>query len=272
MVSDVLALELSDLRVVEGDIVVQVIAIDQAVVSNDGNAPLFGRRHNGSRLNAIGRRDNQDAISLCQVCLSLRHLSSGAALRVVVVNSGAGELLLDVVDQVWPVVGIPAGRGGRLRQQHADLLAVLAAVGVAGGGGSTATAGAAVVRAAASGHEEREQKNTDHHTEGLAMPVKYVHHIPVLPSAAIVGRRAFPSPQRASHTKHVQHRIHPDSRRSLLSIFANQPPFFRRCRLSINGGQAASASERWPEPGPELPFPPPRWPPPRERPGYAPRP
>src|SRR5258707_253122 len=82
MIGDVLTLKRSNLRVVEGDIVVEVIAIDQAVVSNHGYALCFCRRHYRSRLNTVRGSNHQDTVAFCQVSLSLGHFGTCTALGV----------------------------------------------------------------------------------------------------------------------------------------------------------------------------------------------
>src|ERR1700692_2095104 len=71
MIGDVLTLKRSNLRVVEGDIVVEVIAIDQAIISNHGHALCFCQCDNSSRLNTVGGSNDEDTVALCQVSLSL---------------------------------------------------------------------------------------------------------------------------------------------------------------------------------------------------------
>src|SRR5690348_11837687 len=64
VIDNVLALQLTNFGVVERDIVVEVSAIDQAVISYGGNALCLRSRHDCSRLDGINRSKHQNAITV----------------------------------------------------------------------------------------------------------------------------------------------------------------------------------------------------------------
>ncbi len=136
MVRDVLALLLADLVAVEGSVVVQVVAVDQAVIRDDRHILGLRLRDDRRRGRAVERRDDQDAGALGQRRLSLRLLGRRVALRVRDVDRRARQVLLDRRDHIGMVGGFPPGGGGALREEEGDVFAILAILN-----GSASTAG-----------------------------------------------------------------------------------------------------------------------------------
>src|SRR5579884_1112674 len=109
MIGDILTLQLANLRIVEGDIVLEVIAVDQAVISDNGYALRLRGCNDGGGFNAVGGGKEQDAVAIGRVGLGLRLLEVRVTLSIVVIDMRAWKLLRNILFQEGFVFAVPAG-------------------------------------------------------------------------------------------------------------------------------------------------------------------
>src|SRR5579883_1866681 len=129
VVSDVLALELANLHVVERDVVLQVLVLDQAVISNDRHMLRGGFVYDHRGGLAVMRRHDEDAVAFSQVGFRLAVLRVLAAIGIHDIYCRAREVLLNRLHDQRMVLTLPASRGIALREQEADLLAAFGCSG-----------------------------------------------------------------------------------------------------------------------------------------------
>src|SRR6476659_6839952 len=135
-VDEGLALELSDLLVVEGDVVVDRGARDEAVVGEDRDLGALGAVGDRGRGLAVDRVEDEDVGALRQRGLSLLLLLGGVLVGVGVDDGAVGALGLDGGLEQRAVELLVASRLG-LRQEQRDLLGATGA-GATGAGAAAA--------------------------------------------------------------------------------------------------------------------------------------
>ncbi len=141
VIFDVLALRHTHSVAVERLVVVQAVAVDQAVVGDDGDVLGLGLGDDGGCRRAIHWGDDQDAGALGQHRVGLRRLGSGNALGVRGVDGRARKIRLDGGLGKWMVSRFPPRRRGALGKQEGDVLAVLAVFNSSSGARAAAAAG-----------------------------------------------------------------------------------------------------------------------------------
>ena len=114
-----LALQLADLRVVEGDVVVRRAAEREPVVVDGLHALLLGLLLDGRTRGRVQVDDRQDGDAAGDHLLGDGLHLLRVVLRVLDVVVDAG--LLEGRLELRPVLGLPARRGRGVREDHADL-------------------------------------------------------------------------------------------------------------------------------------------------------
>src|SRR5579883_353158 len=117
MVSDIPALQLANLDIIKGDIVVELFCLDHTVICDHWHILCPGFRNNGRRRHAIMGADDQDTITIGQICFGLLKLEIRIALSIRIINMHTGDGRLNGLDKQGMILALPARRRDRLGKQ-----------------------------------------------------------------------------------------------------------------------------------------------------------
>src|SRR5690242_5421819 len=128
MVNNILALQLTNLHTIKRDIIIEVLRLDQAIISNDRNILSMSLRDNRGRRRAIVSTNHQNTITVRQIGLSLAELYSRTITSIVIINMNTRNSGTDRLHEQRMILRLPTHRrSGSIGKQDTNFCTTLPA-------------------------------------------------------------------------------------------------------------------------------------------------